>query len=160
MRIQQPGDSHGRSVRRSSGSSRKLTMSLSAVATVARSHLSPDGGGFYIALSTAWQRMATIQPVATVARSHLSPVATCRQTVEAFLATPTTAWQPMATNQGDCYQSVVADCQCRSELSFAIAHIGIILPASNRFSLPFDPKKTGNPVVARFVLDQFLQDER
>jgi hypothetical protein len=33
------------------------------------------------------------------ARSHLSPVATCRQTVEAFLATPTTAWQPMATIQ-------------------------------------------------------------
>ena len=27
--------------------------------------------------------MATIQPV-----SHLSPVATCRQTVEAYLATP------------------------------------------------------------------------
>ena len=35
--------------------------------------------------TTAWQRMATIQPVS---RSHPSPVATCRQTVEAYLATP------------------------------------------------------------------------
>ncbi len=32
-----------------------------------------------------------------MARSHLSPVATCRQTVEAFLAPPSTAWQRMAT---------------------------------------------------------------
>ena len=32
-----------------------------------------------------------------MARSHLSPVATCRQTVEAFLAPPLTAWQRMAT---------------------------------------------------------------
>ena len=29
----------------------------------------------------------------------IHPVATCRQTVEAFLATPTTAWQRMATIQ-------------------------------------------------------------
>jgi hypothetical protein len=155
MLIQQPGDFHGRSLRRLPGSSSELTMSPSPVATVARSHLSPDGGSLP---RHAYHRLAA--DGYDSARSHLSPVATCRQTVEAFLATPTTAWQPMATNQGDCYQSVVADCQCRSELSFAIAHIGIILPASNRFSLPFDPKKTGNPVVARFVLDQFLQDER
>jgi len=45
-----------------------------AVATYpGRSHLSPDGGGL------KWH------------------VATCRQTVEAFLAPPSTAWQRMAT---------------------------------------------------------------
>jgi hypothetical protein len=83
-----------------------------------------------------WQAMATIQP---------SPVATCRQTVEAFLATPTTAWQPMATIQGDCYKSVVANCHCRSELSFALALFGIMLSDSKQFSLPFDPTKNGQP---------------
>ncbi len=32
------------------------------------SHLSPDGGGFSLAQSTAWERMATV-----VSGSHLSP---------------------------------------------------------------------------------------
>jgi hypothetical protein len=70
---------------------------IQPVATVARSHLSPDGGSLprhaYHRLAAdgyVWQAMATIQ---------LSPVATCRQTVEASLATPTTAWQRMATIQ-------------------------------------------------------------
>jgi len=34
-----------------------------------RSHLSPDGGGFLIAPSTAWQRMAT----GSGSGNHLSP---------------------------------------------------------------------------------------
>ena len=41
--------------------------------------------------TTTWQRMATFQ------RQTIQPVATCRQTVEASLATPTTAWQRLAT---------------------------------------------------------------
>ena len=38
--------------------------------------------------------MATL---GSVARSHLSRVATCRQTVEAFLAPLSTAWERVAT---------------------------------------------------------------
>jgi hypothetical protein len=83
MLIQQPGDFHGRSLRRLPGSSSELTMSPSPVATVARSHLSPDGGSLP---RHAYHRLAA--DGYDSARSHLSPVATCRQTVEAFLATP------------------------------------------------------------------------
>jgi hypothetical protein len=40
-----------------------------------RSHLSPDGGGFTRAASTAWQRMSTIRQrtIRFLGRSHLSP---------------------------------------------------------------------------------------
>jgi hypothetical protein len=55
---------------------------------VARSHLSPDGGGV--------TRAAVHRLAADGYRSH---VATCRQTVEALLAPPSTAWQRMATGR-------------------------------------------------------------
>ena len=48
---------------------------------VGGSHLSPDGGGFSLTLSTAWERVATGQRVAT---GCVLVVATCRQTVEVF----------------------------------------------------------------------------
>ncbi len=43
-----------------------------------------------MALSTAWERMAT---------ACVTVVATCRQTVGAFLAPLSTAWQRVATGQ-------------------------------------------------------------
>ena len=49
-----------------------------------------------MALSTAWERVATGQRVATGCDSV---VATCRQTVEAFLAPLSTAWERVATGR-------------------------------------------------------------
>jgi hypothetical protein len=58
-----------------------------------RSHLSPDGGGFPRAASTAWQRMATIwqRTIRFLGRSHLSPDG------GSVTRAASTAWQRMAT---------------------------------------------------------------
>ncbi len=98
-------------------------MSLSAVATVARSHLSPDGGGLP---RHAYHRLAAdgyySRGLLPISRSQLPlPLGT--------LIRHSSHWDYSAS-----LESV--------------------------FSPIRSNKKTGNPVVARFVLDQFLQVER
>ena len=61
---------------------------------MARSHLSPDGGGVTRA---AVHRLAADGYDSKADDSRSPPVATCRQTVEALLAPLSTAWQRMAT---------------------------------------------------------------
>jgi len=61
---------------------------------LARSHLSPDGGGVARA---AVHRLAADGHDSTADDSPSPDVATCRQTVEALLAPPSTAWQRMGT---------------------------------------------------------------
>ena len=62
-------------------------------AFLGRSHLSPDGGGFTRAASTAWQRMSTIwqRTIRFLGRSHLSPDG------GGFTRAASTAWQRMST---------------------------------------------------------------
>jgi hypothetical protein len=123
MLIQQPGDFHGRSLRRLPGSSSELTMSPSPVATVARSHLSPDGGSLP---RHAYHRLAAdgykSRGLLQISRSQLPlPLGT--------LIRHSSHWD------------------------YSVSLEAVFSPSRSN-------KKTGNPVVARFVLDQFLQPYR
>ena len=67
---------------------------------MARSHLSPDGGSVtrpavHRLAADGYDSTADDSPSPDVATCQA--VATCRQTVEALLAPPSTAWQRMAT---------------------------------------------------------------
>ena len=66
------------------------------VGSPGRSHLSPDGGGLSRA---AVDRLAADGYNSAADNAPSQDVATCRQTVEAFLAPLSTAWQRMATIQ-------------------------------------------------------------